>query len=68
MLTRKWLVASFVLIALGAILFTLSACSSGGNLSDLLSPEYSINSPVLSFLHSPTLTPIHDHWKNHSLD
>ena len=23
---------------------------------------------VLSFLHSPTLTFIHDHWKNHSLD
>ena len=22
---------------------------------------------VLSFLHSPTLTSIHDHWKNHSL-
>ena len=22
----------------------------------------------LSFLYSPTLTPIHDHWKNHSLD
>ena len=22
----------------------------------------------LSFLHSPTLTPIHDHWKNYSLD
>ena len=22
---------------------------------------------VLSFLYSPTLTPIHDHWKNHSL-
>ena len=22
----------------------------------------------LSFLHSPTLTSIHDHWKNHSLD
>ena len=21
-----------------------------------------------SFLHSPTLTSIHDHWKNHSLD
>ena len=21
-----------------------------------------------SFIHSPTLTPIHDHWKNHSLD
>ena len=27
-----------------------------------------INSSVLSFLHSPTLTPIHDQWKNHSLD
>ena len=27
----------------------------------------SINSLVLSFLHSPTLTSIHDHWKN-SLD
>ena len=27
-----------------------------------------INSLVLSFLHSPTLTSIHDHWKNHSLD
>ena len=23
---------------------------------------------MLSFLHSPTLTSIHDHWKNHSLD
>ena len=28
----------------------------------------SINSLVLSFLHSPTLTSIHYHWKNHSLD
>ena len=28
----------------------------------------SINSSVLSFLHSLTLTSIHDHWKNHSLD
>ena len=27
----------------------------------------SINFSVLSFLHSPTLTSIHDHWKNHSL-
>ena len=27
-----------------------------------------INSSVLSFLHSPTLTSIHDYWKNHSLD
>ena len=28
----------------------------------------SINSSALSFLRSPTLTFIHDHWKNHSLD
>ena len=28
----------------------------------------SINSLALSFLHSPTLTSKHDHWKNHSLD
>ena len=28
----------------------------------------SINSSVLSFLYSPTLTTICDHWKNHSLD
>ena len=28
----------------------------------------SINSSALSFLYSPTLTSIHDHWKNHSLD
>ena len=28
----------------------------------------SINSSVLSLLHSPTLTSIHDHWRNHSLD
>ena len=27
----------------------------------------SINSLALSLLHSPTLTSIHDHWKNHSL-
>jgi len=32
-------------------------------------PQFkSINSSVLSFLHSPTLTSIHDHRKNHSTD
>ena len=32
-------------------------------------PQFkSINSLVLSFLHSLTLTSIHDHWKNHSLN
>ena len=31
-------------------------------------PQFrSINSLALSFPHSPTLTCIHDHWKNHSL-
>ena len=33
-----------------------------------LSQFKSINSLVLSFLYSPTLTSIHDYWKNHSLD
>ena len=32
-------------------------------------PQFkSINSSALSFLHSPTLASIHDHWKKHSLD
>ena len=32
-------------------------------------PQFkSINSSALSLLHSPTLTSIHDHWKNHGLD
>ena len=32
-------------------------------------PQFkSINSSGLSFLHSPTLTSIYNHWKNHSLD
>ena len=31
-------------------------------------PQFqSINSSALSFLYSSTLTPIHDHWKNHSM-
>ena len=35
-------------------------------------PKYwsfkSISSPALSFLYSPTLTSVHNYWKNHSLD
>ena len=32
-------------------------------------PQFkSVNSSALSFLHSPTLPSIHNHWKNHSLD
>ena len=40
-----------------------------GTLKTSPTPQFkSINFSVLSFLHSPTLTSIHDHWKNHSLD
>ena len=32
-------------------------------------PQFkSVNSLALSFLYGPTLTSIHDHWENHSLD
>ena len=32
-------------------------------------PQFkSINSSVLSFLYGPTLTSIHDYWKNHTFD
>ena len=37
-----------------------------GTLKSLL--QKSINSSMLSFLYSPTLTSIHDYWKNHSFD
>ena len=40
-----------------------------GTLKSSPTPQFkSINSSTLSFLHNPTLTSIHDHWKNHSLD
>ena len=40
-----------------------------GTLKSSPTPHFkSINSLVLSFLYSPTLTSIHDHRKNHSLD
>ena len=40
-----------------------------GTLKSLLTPQFkSINSSVLSFLYSPTLTSIYDYWKNHSFD
>ena len=46
-----------------------SPCSSRDSQESSPTPQFkSINSLVLSFLHSPTLTSIHDHWKNHSLD
>ena len=39
-----------------------------GTLKSLFQQFKSINSLALSFLYSPTLTSIYDHWKNHSLD
>ena len=40
-----------------------------GTLKSPPTPQFkAINSSALSFLYSPTLTSIHDHWKNHSLD
>ena len=38
-------------------------------LKSSLIPQFkSINTSALSFLYGPTLTSIHDHWKNHSFD
>ena len=46
-----------------------SPCSPRDSQESSPAPQFkSIHSSVLSFLHSPTLTSIHDHWKNHSLD
>ena len=40
-----------------------------GTLKSLPTPQFkSINSSALSFLYGPTLTSIHDYWRNHSLD
>ena len=40
-----------------------------GSLELSPTPQFkSINSSALSFLYSPTLTSIHDYWKNHSFD
>ena len=40
-----------------------------GTLKSSPTPQFkSINSSVLSFLYSPTLTSIHDYWKNHSFN
>ena len=46
-----------------------SPCSPRDSQESSPTPQFkSINSSALSFFHSPTLTSIHDHWKNHSLD
>ena len=46
-----------------------SPCSPRDSQESSPTPQFrSINSSVLSFLHSPTLTSIPDHWKYHNLD
>ena len=46
-----------------------SPCSPRDSQEYSPTPQFkSINSLALSFLHSLTLTSIHDYWKNHSLD
>ena len=46
-----------------------SPCSPRDSQESSPTPQFkSINSLALSFLYSPTLTSIHNHWKNHSLD
>ena len=46
-----------------------SPCNPRDSQESSPTPQFkSINSSELSFLHSLTLTSIHDHWKNHSLD
>ena len=46
-----------------------SPCSPRDSQESSPTPQLkSINASALSLLHSPILTFIHDHWKNHSLD
>ena len=46
----------------------LDLLSVQGTLESSPTPQFkSISSSALSRLHSPTLTSVHDHWKNHSL-
>ena len=44
-------------------------CSPRDSQESSSTPQFKrINSSAFSFLYSPTLTAIHDYWKNHSLD
>ena len=46
-----------------------SPCSPRNSQESFSIPQFkSINFSALSFLYSPILTSIHDHWKNHSFD
>ena len=54
----------------GQISFRIgSPCRPRDSQESSPTPQFkSINSSALSLLYSPTLTSIHDYWKNHSLD
>ena len=46
-----------------------SSCCPRDSQESSLTPQFkSISSSMLGFLYSPTLTSIHDYWKNHSFD
>ena len=48
---------------------TGSPCSPRDSQKSSPTPQFkSINSSALSFLYSPTVTSIHDYWRNHSFD
>ena len=51
------------------VLLVWSPCSPRDSQESSPTPQFkSINYSALSFLYSPTLTSIHDYWKNHSFD
>ena len=58
-----WPLAVFAVIAMGLLIWKRKSVFPRGGWG-----VKSINSSALSLLHSPTLTSIHDHRKNHSLD
>ena len=53
----------------GLISFRKSPCSPRDSQESSPTPHFkNISSSVPSFLYDPTLTSIHDYWKNHSFD
>ena len=63
---ESWTVKKADLLQNGLV---ASPCSPRDSQESSPTPQFkSINSLALSFLYSPTLTCIHDYWKNHSLD
>ena len=65
-LPMKWTPRTDLLRDTGWI--SLQSKGLSGVFSNTTVQKHQLNSLALSFLHSPTLTSIHDHWKNHSFD